>query len=595
MTEGATTDRKLAAIMIADVAGFSRLMERDESLTFARLRRLREEINFPKVEDHGGRIIKTTGDGFLAEFGSATAAVRCGIDIQRSICALEAIRLNADRIQFRIGINVGDVIVDGEDVAGDGVNIAARLEPLSPVNGICISASVREQIRDDLGVSFEDMGEQTLKNISRTIRAFALRLDANSPPAAATHSPTPMAAVTKPRRLSIVVLPFTNASGDPAQEYFSDGVTDEVTAQLSKIRGSYVISRDTAFAYKGKPIDLKALGLELGVRYVLRGSVERFEGGVDTSVQLVDSLSGSIVWTDTIQVDLHGVRNIRREVVSRLAIALNREWVIAEAQRSLSENCDSPDASDLVLQGLAKMNASDGSLASFIAARALFDRALAIQKDHQPALSFRASVISAHAFAYPSPNNATLIAQAETDVLHALRLDSLDPYAHFVLSRVRFLQKRKEAALAACNNALELDGNLVRAYAWQGCLLICNGQPELTPDVIDKALTQSPRDPNRNIWLFWKGWAYNHQGKFDDAIVWLEKSSFWIAQLVLAGSYFLNHQADMAKAVKEQLLSSNPEISVSFCRQYFTFSDNANFVERQERIWDSLTQLGIPD
>ena len=246
MTQGSAPRRKLAAIMIADVASFSRLMERDESLTFARLRRLREEINFPKVEEHGGRVIKTTGDGFLADFGSATAAVRCGIEIQRSVIELESGQAEEDRIRFRIGINVGDILIDGDDIAGDGVNIAARLESLSPVDGICISSSVREQIRSDLGVRFEDLGERKLKNISRPIRAYAARFsDTTVPQSVTAISPTQKVTASKPIRLSIVVLPFTNVSGNPSQDYFADGITTDVTTQLSKIKGSYVIGHGT--------------------------------------------------------------------------------------------------------------------------------------------------------------------------------------------------------------------------------------------------------------------------------------------------------------------------------------------------------------
>jgi class 3 adenylate cyclase len=253
--QNSPTIRRLAAIMFADIVGFSRLMERNEALTFSRLRRLREEVNLLKVEEYGGRVIRTTGDGFLAEFGSAVAAVQCGFDIQRTVMELEQGQPLSERIRFRIGINVGDIIVDGDDIAGDGVNIAARLEALAPVDGICVSSAVREQIRDDFG--FTDMGEQKLKNIARPIRTYAWRPDAAITLPALT--PALDRPVAKPARLSIVVLPFTNVSGDPAQEYFSDGITDEVTAQLSRIRGSYVIGRDTAFRYKGKEIDIRAL------------------------------------------------------------------------------------------------------------------------------------------------------------------------------------------------------------------------------------------------------------------------------------------------------------------------------------------------
>ncbi len=429
--------------MFADVAGFSRLMERNESLTFSRLRRLREEVNFLKVEEYGGRVIRATGDGFLAEFGSALAAVRCGLDIQRTVIELESGQAMADRIRFRIGINVGDVIVDGDDVAGDGVNIAARLEALAPVDGICVSSIVREQIRDDF--DFKDMGEQKLKNIARPIRTYALHPDSSAP--SPTLAPAFDKPAAKPVRLSIVVLPFTNVSGDPTQEYFSDGITDEVTAQLSKIRGSYVIGRDTAFRYKGKDVDIQSLGIELGVRYVLRGSVERFDEGIDTTAQLWDALSGTVLWSDTMEVDKAGVRNIRREVVNRLAIALNLQLIEAEAKRSQSENAESPDATDLVMQARAAYYRAN-TLDALKQVRAMFEKALLINASDQPALVGRAVTMIEQVFGWPSDANAELINEVDRVMAIAMPLDRRDAYAHFVMSRLRQMQCRIEAALA---------------------------------------------------------------------------------------------------------------------------------------------------
>lgn len=596
MTQGSTTSHKLAAIMVADVAGFSRLMERDESLTFARLRRLREEVNFPKVEEHGGRVIKTTGDGFLAEFGSATAAVRCGIEIQRSVIELESGQADPDRIRFRIGINVGDILIDGQDVVGDCVNIAARLESLSPVDGICISSSVREQIRNDLGVSFEDLGERTFKNISRPIRAYAARFSTMAfQQSALVISPMNKGQAGKPRRLSIVVLPFANTSGDLSQDYFSDGITTDVTTQLSKIKGSYVIGHGTAYAYKGKNVDVKALGIELGVRYVLTGSVDRFEEGVDTNVELVDSLTGAVLWADSIQVDKAGIRNIRREVVTRLAHALSLQLVEAEAKRSQAENPDNPDAADLSMQGWAMFYRGTGTQANIMAAQTLFERALAVQPDYQPALVGRSLMMGIQTIRFPSEKNDELIKKAEADALRAIALDSLDSLAHFSLSFIRWSQKRVKAALAECDNSIALDPNNVRAYGHRGLLLIGNGQPELAHEVVDRALTQSPRDPNRAIWLFTKGWAYYCEGKYDDAIIWSEKSSFWIALTVLMPSYFLIGDMAKAKMVKQQLMTTNPSFKASFYAKYWTFSDDAQHVRASKLAQECAIKLGVPE
>lgn len=582
--------------MIADVAGFSRLMERDESLTFARMRRLREEVNFPKIEEHGGRVVKTTGDGFIAEFDNATAAVRCGVEILRSVIELESGQADSDRIRFRIGIHLGDILIDGEDIAGDGVNIAARLESLSPVDGICISSSVREQIRSDLGVRFEDLGERKLKNISRPIRAYAARFsDATVWQSATAISPTQKVTASKPIRLSIVVLPFTNVSGDPSQDYFADGITTDVTTQLSKIKGSYVIGHGTAYTYKDKHVDAKALGIELGVRYILTGSVDRFEESVDTNVQLVDSLTGAVLWADTIQVDKAGIRSIRREVVVRLAHALSLQLVEAEARRSQVESPDNPDATDLSMQGWAMFYRNTVTKENILAAQALFERALAVHPDCQPALVGRALMLGIQTIRCPSEKNDELLKMGEADALRAINLDSLDSLAHFSLSYVRWAQKRIEAALAACDNSLALDGNNVRAYGHRGLLLIGNGQPELCHDVVDKALTQSPRDPNRAVWLFTRGWAYYIQEKYEEAIVWSEKSAFWIALTVLAPSYYMIGNIEKAKKVTEQLMAANPDFRASYYLKYWTFSDDEQHVRSSYRGQECMLKLGVPE
>ena len=326
-----TAERKLAAIMIADVVGSSLLMERDESLTFARLRQLREAVTQPSVDEHGGRLIKTTGDGFLAAFPSATAALKCGIGIQRSVIALQSGRSVETRIRFRIGINVGDIIIDGNDVAGDGVNIAARLEALAPPDGICISAYVREQIHDDLGVSLEDLGEQKFKNIERPIRAFAVTLAHKSGAAPAERGKPLLPLPDKP---SIAVLPFDNMSGEPEQEYFADGVVEAITATLSRIRSFFVIARNSAFVYKGKSVDVQQVGRELGVRYVLEGSVQKSGNRLRITVQLIDATSDAHVWADRVDGTIEDIFDLQDKITERVAGALQPSIRLAEIERA---------------------------------------------------------------------------------------------------------------------------------------------------------------------------------------------------------------------------------------------------------------------
>jgi TolB-like protein len=290
---------------------------------------------------------------------------------------------------------------------------------------------VREQVRDNLG--FIDMGEQQLKNISRALRTYALRPGAT--PAqreSLTVTPTGAGSASKPLRLSIVVLPFTNLGGDPAQEYFSDGITDEVTAQLSKIKGSYIVGRATALKYKGKELDIKTLGIELGVRYVLKGSVERFEEGVDTTAQLVDGLNGVTLWADTIEVDKNGVRNIRRELVNRLAIALNFQLIEAEAKRSHADGFDSQDATDVVMQARSAYYRAN-TLESIQRVKTIFEKALAIKPDDQSALCGRAFMLVEQAFGWPGRSGDESLDEAERVMTIALPLDRRDAYAHYVM------------------------------------------------------------------------------------------------------------------------------------------------------------------
>jgi adenylate cyclase len=300
----ATSTRRLAAILAADVAGYSRLMGADEEGTLNRLKAHRRELIDPKIAEHHGRIVKTTGDGMLVEFSSVVAAVRCAVEIQRAMIDRDATTPEDKRITFRIGINLGDVIADGGDIYGDGVNIAARLEALAEPGGICISHAVRDQILDKLPYTFDDLGEQTLRNIARPVRVHTLC-------AAAVAALPPVIAPAQPRvtrrrastrrelpRLSIVVLPFANLSNDPDQEYFADGITDDLTTDLSRISGSFVIARTTAFTYKGRPIDVKQIGRELGVRYILEGSVRRTGDQVRVNAQLIDAETGAHLWAD---------------------------------------------------------------------------------------------------------------------------------------------------------------------------------------------------------------------------------------------------------------------------------------------------------
>jgi TolB-like protein/class 3 adenylate cyclase len=366
--------RRLTAILAADVAGYSRLMGADEERTHDRLKaHLRELVN-PKIAEHRGRVVKNTGDGLLAEFSSVVAAVRCAAEVQRAMAERELEVPNEQRIRFRIGINLGDVIAEEHDIFGDGVNVAARLEALAEPGGICVSRVVRDQVRDKLDFAFEDLGEQQVKNIARPVRVYALRSGAAAdPPVHRTPLAKPVAHSTGAPRLSIVVLPFTNLSNDLDQGYFADGITEDLTTDLSRIADMLVISRNSAFTYKDKPVNAKQIGRELNVRYVLEGSIRRSGKRVRANAQLIDAEADAHLWAERFDRDTDDLFALQDEVTSRIAIALNLELVGAEAARS----ADHPDALDFILRGRA-LSSTPPTTENYAEAIRLYERALTL-------------------------------------------------------------------------------------------------------------------------------------------------------------------------------------------------------------------------
>src|SRR5271157_5018193 len=374
-----TAARRLAAILAADVVGYSRLMGEDEAGTARAVGDHREAAR-PIVASHGGRIVKTMGDGLLLEFPSVVAAVECAIAVQKLMAERNAGTPEAKRVVYRIGVNLGDVLIEGDDILGDGVNIAARLESLCEPGGVLISSTAYDHVRGRIDADFVDLGEKELKNIARPVRVYAVKIGLGSAaPAPSASEPNKQ----KAPRLSIVVLPFANIGGDPEQEHFVDGVTESLTTDLSRIRGAVVIARNTAFAYKGKPLDVKTIGRELNVRYVLEGSVQRSGNRMRVNVQLIDAETGNHLWAERFDKPLTDLFDMQDEIVARLANALNTELVAAEARRA--EQAPTPDSMDLYFQARAWLN--KGTTPDYVVqAHGFFDRALAADPENVDAL-----------------------------------------------------------------------------------------------------------------------------------------------------------------------------------------------------------------
>jgi TolB-like protein/class 3 adenylate cyclase/Flp pilus assembly protein TadD len=541
--------RRLAAILAADVAGYSRLMGADEEGTHARLQAHRRELVEPKISEHSGRIVKTTGDGMLAEFASVVDAVRCAAELLRAMIDREAGTPEERRIKFRIGINLGDVIFEDGDIFGDGVNLAARLEALAEPAGICISRTVRDQIRDKLPYSFEDLGEQSVKNIARPVRVYALRAEAVANlPAPTLPSVPPISQPSAAPRLSIVVLPFANLSNDPDQQYFADGITEDLTTDLSRLADMLVISRNTAFTYQGKRVDTKQVGRELCVRYVLEGSVRRSGNHVRVNAQLIDAETDAHLWAERFDGDTSDLFALQDEITGRIAFALNLELIGAEAARPT----DNPDALDCILRGRAAY-ARPHSRESHAEAISLYERALALDPGSVGAKSLLATALADRVNTGIAESDAADLARAETLIAQALAASPRDPLAHFAKGVVLRVRGRPEEAIPEFETVLASNRNETRALFHLGWCKLMTGSVEGIIPLAEQVIRLSPRDPyiaNRYARL---GLVHLLQSQIGDAVIWLEKarsanSALPTVRASLASAYALKGDTERAAA-----------------------------------------------
>jgi TolB-like protein/class 3 adenylate cyclase len=533
--------RRLAAILAADVAGYSLLMGADEEGTHERPKAHLRELVEPKIAEHRGRTVKNTGDGFLAEFPSVVDAVRCAGEIQRGTIDREPEVPEQRRIRFRIGVNLGDVIVEEHDIFGDGVNVAARLEGLAEPGGICISRMVRDNVRDKLDYAFEDKGEQQVKNIARPVRVYARRTEGTpgvltTSGSSATSSPLPAAAP----RLSIVVLPFANLSDDREQQYFADGLTEDLTTDLSRIADMVVISRNTAFTYQGKRVDTKRIGRELSVRYVLEGSVRRSGNQIRINAQLIDAETDAHLWAERFDGDTTDLFALQDEITSRIANALGVELIAAEAAR-LTEH---PDALDYILRGRA-------GKPTFGEAISLFEHALELDPRSVEAQSQLAHLLSGRVLTGVSGQPPSDLARAQGLVDQALSASPRYAFAHFVKGQVLRAQERWEEAIPEYETALALDRNLVAALSGLAWCKLNGGSIEEVIPLAEQAFRLSPRDPLIGVRYLLIGTVHLLQSHIDAAIVWLEKarSAMPIAPFPrshLASAYALRGETERA-------------------------------------------------
>jgi TolB-like protein len=586
-------ERRLAAILAADVAGYSRLMHHDEEATHAKLSALLSDAVHPAIAEHGGRVVKNTGDGFLAEFPSAVEAVRAALQFQTRIDELTIGDAEDKHIAFRVGINIGDVIVEPNDIFGDGVNIAARLESIADPGGICISSSAYDHVRGKVGVEFADLGEQALKNIARPVRAYAVVWDEPNP---ASQAERARPGAPSPPRLSIVVLPFTNLCGDPEQSYFVDGVTDSLTTDLSRIRGSLVIASNTAFTFKGKAVDVKRVGRELNVRYVLEGSVQRSGKRLRVNVQLIDAETGNQLWAERFDKLIADLFDMQDEIVSRLANTLDAQLIAAEARRA--ERSLHPDAMELYFRGIACLH--KGLTNEHLAqARGFFERALAFDPDNIEALVGTAIVDVYRGTNFAVDDRAAPLATAEVTLTKALALAPQYAVAHMYLGAVHISTDRATQGIVECEQALSLDRNLANAHGWIGLAKYYLGRGEETEAHVHEALRLSPRDIFAYRWMFFVGIAKVQLNADTEAVVWLRRSieanrNYPVAHFLLAVALALLGSLDEARAVAQVGLSLHPGFTIRrFERQ--SPSHNPSYLTRRERFYEGMRLAGIPE
>ena len=582
MTE-ARVERRLAAILAADVAGYSRLMGVDEEGTLAALKAFRREIIDPEITEHRGRVVKTTGDGALVEFASAVEAVRCALEIQRAMAGRNANVPDNRRIEFRIGINVGDVIIDEGDIYGDGVNIAARVETLANPGAICLSENAYQQIKGKLALEVSDMGVHQLKNIAQPIRVFSVRLDG-------TPERPPLAPPDKP---SIAVLPFTNMSGDPEQEYFSDGISEDIITDLSKIAGLMVISRNSCFTYKRRAVDTRTVGRDLGVRSVLEGSIRRSGNRVRITAQLIDAATGGHLWAERYDRDLTDLFAVQDDVTRRIVDALKVTLSAAEKARLANSEACNVEAYDYFMRGREFLYGENKNREKFEQAKNFFTRALELDPDYSQAY---AGLGWAYIFDYfnrrsDDPDGSLRLARQNVD--QAVEKDPNEPFARAMAGLAALLQKDFDRATSEVEFALSLNPNYAFAYNCLGSIHTYSGRLLEAIAVIERAMRLDPAWGQQ--YLHFLGTAYLLAGKYDTAAALLRQRVFLVpgtdfTRAVLASALGHLGEVDEARRVWHELKEINPKYSFRehFSRQPFRQED-------VERVGEGLTKAGLPN
>ena len=588
---GERLERRLSAILAADVVGYSRLTGADEEGTHFQLQDHLRSLVDPKIAEHRGHVVKNTGDGMLAEFGSVVDAMRCAVEVQRGMLERNATVPLEKRIEFRIGINVGDIILDRGDIFGDSVNVAARLEAVAEPGGICVSGRVLEDIEGKLEIGFEDAGEQWFKNIARPVHVYRAR------PSGELSARRPV--LPLPDKPSIAVLPFQNLSGDAEQEYFADGMVEEIITALSRFPDLFVIARNSSFIYKGRPIDVKKVGQELGVRYVLEGSVRKAGNRVRIAGQLIDASTAANLWADRFDGRLDDIFELQDQVTSSVVGAISPKLQQAEIERARRKSTENLDAYDYYLRGMAAFDVS-GSWENRDAndeALRLFYKAIELDPDFAGAYAMAAICFMRRKSNLWMLRREQETAEAGRLASQAARLGQDDAA---VLSRAGFVLVRVvgdlDAGAALIDRALLLNPNLASAWLHSGITKNLLGEPDIAITHFARAARLNPLGPYLIHSQMGTGLAHFLAGRYNEARLWARKAlehrpDFDNALRLLAASSALGGRVEEAEKMMQQLLRLNPTLRISDLKDVYPFhrpKDLANLIE-------GLRTAGMPD
>ncbi len=560
--------RRLAAIVAADVVGYSRLMGADEEGTLERLKAHRRDFVDPKIAEHHGRIVKTTGDGLLVEFASAVDAVRCAAGLQQGMAERNSPVPHEQRIEFRVGVHVGDVIIDADDIYGDGVNIAARLEGLADSGGVLVSQAVHDQVRDRLDLGFEDLGERELKNIARPVRVY--RLAAAVEP---STGPVVTASLSLPVKPSIAVLPFSNMSGDAEQEYFVDGIVEDIITGLSRLKWLFVIARNSSFTYKGAPVDVRRVGRELGVRYVLEGSVRRSGNRVRITAQLVEAQTGSHLWADRYDRPLEDVFAVQDEITASVIGCIQPEVYAAEHDRVKRNPPQSLDAWESFIRAMFLY--SQHSETSTREALGMLARAVELDPGYAQAHGLRAVCLAWRAF-QGWENRPAAFAEAAEAADRAIACDPGEPWAALAHGFIAVGRWRDSEAVAAFSRAIDANPNFAYAHGLLGAAHALGGRPDQAIECIDRGVRLSPRDTFGEEFQLYYAFAHFQAGRYAEAasaaqLAIRQRPGHPIPYVMAAAAYGLDGETDTARELATQLTKLVPHISVSDLEEHFLY------------------------